>query len=213
MFRVGAQTQGCWHLRLLTIKHRYDSQNSNFLFWQRNMFDCWLLSNKSVINCRKTQGWPNIVTRHEQDYNNTANGTLCDAVSTLYQGVLYFENVILCHGTCKNVISIMPQVKKAFPRSTVTKLTNSKQRYIHVTYTKFHSNWKIRVNVVKQGCRSQRPCGLRRGSVAARLLGLRVRIPPGAWKSVCCECCVLSGRGLCDGLITRLEESYRVWCV
>jgi len=30
--------------------------------------------------------------------------------------------------------------------------------------------------------------------------------------SVCCECCVLSGRRLCDGLIPRLEESYRVWC-
>ena len=27
--------------------------------------------------------------------------------------------------------------------------------------------------------------------------------------SVCSECCVLSGRGLCDGLITRPEESYR----
>jgi len=27
----------------------------------------------------------------------------------------------------------------------------------------------------------------------------------------CCECCVLSGRGLCDGLITRPEESYRLW--
>ena len=26
--------------------------------------------------------------------------------------------------------------------------------------------------------------------------------------SVCCECFVLSGRGLCFGLITRLEESY-----
>ena len=26
--------------------------------------------------------------------------------------------------------------------------------------------------------------------------------------SVCCECCVLSGRGLWDGLITRPEESY-----
>ena len=26
-------------------------------------------------------------------------------------------------------------------------------------------------------------------------------------------CCVLSGRGLCDGLITRPEESYRLWCV
>jgi len=31
--------------------------------------------------------------------------------------------------------------------------------------------------------------------------------------NVCCECCVLSGRGLCDGLITCTEESYRLWCV
>jgi hypothetical protein len=30
---------------------------------------------------------------------------------------------------------------------------------------------------------------------------------------VCCDCCVLSGRGLCDELITRPEESYRLWCV
>jgi hypothetical protein len=29
----------------------------------------------------------------------------------------------------------------------------------------------------------------------------------------CCECCVLSGRGLCDGLITRPKESYRLWHV
>jgi hypothetical protein len=28
-----------------------------------------------------------------------------------------------------------------------------------------------------------------------------------------CKCCVLSGRALCDGLITRPEESYRLWCV
>jgi len=27
------------------------------------------------------------------------------------------------------------------------------------------------------------------------------------------ECCVLSGRGLCDELITRPEEYYRLWCV
>ena len=38
-------------------------------------------------------------------------------------------------------------------------------------------------------------------------------LPPGAWIFVCCECRVLSGRGLCDELITRLEESYRLWCV
>jgi hypothetical protein len=30
---------------------------------------------------------------------------------------------------------------------------------------------------------------------------------------VCRECCVLSGRGLCDKLITLPEESYRLWCV
>jgi len=30
---------------------------------------------------------------------------------------------------------------------------------------------------------------------------------------VCCECFVLSGRGLCDELITGPEESYRLWCV
>ena len=31
--------------------------------------------------------------------------------------------------------------------------------------------------------------------------------------SLCCECCVLSGRCLCDEMITRPEESYRLWCV
>jgi hypothetical protein len=30
---------------------------------------------------------------------------------------------------------------------------------------------------------------------------------------VCCECCVLSHRGLYDKLITRPEESYRLLCV
>ena len=60
---------------------------------------------------------------------------------------------------------------------------------------------------------SQWPCGLRHRSLAARLLRLWVRIPPGAWMSLCFEFCVLSGTGLCDALITRPEESYRLWCV
>ena len=41
--------------------------------------------------------------------------------------------------------------------------------------------------------------GIRRGSAAARFLGLRVRIPPATWMSLCCDCCVLPGRGLCVG--------------
>jgi hypothetical protein len=31
--------------------------------------------------------------------------------------------------------------------------------------------------------------------------------------SVSCDCCALSGRGLCDELITFPKESYRLWCV
>jgi len=61
-------------------------------------------------------------------------------------------------------------------------------------------------------CRSQWPRGLRRRCAAARLLKSWVRIPLGSM-DVCCECCVLSGRGLCDELITHPEESYRLWCV
>ena len=36
---------------------------------------------------------------------------------------------------------------------------------------------------------------------------------PTGVMDVNCECCVSSGRGLCDRLIIRPEESYRVWCV
>ena len=64
-----------------------------------------------------------------------------------------------------------------------------------------------------QYSRSQLPRGLRRRSAAARLLRSWVRIPPGAWMFVCCQCYVLSGRCLCDELITRPEESYRLCCV
>jgi hypothetical protein len=68
-------------------------------------------------------------------------------------------------------------------------------------------------NLSKVVSRSQWPCSLRRRSSAARLLRSWVRIQPGAWMFVCCECCVLSGRGLCDGLITHPEKSYRLWRV
>jgi hypothetical protein len=55
--------------------------------------------------------------------------------------------------------------------------------------------------------RSQWPRSLWRRSAVAWLLGSRVRIPLGAWMFVVLPCV---GRGLCDGLITRPEESYRV---
>ena len=60
-------------------------------------------------------------------------------------------------------------------------------------------------------CRSQRPHGLRRGSAAARLLGLWVQILPGA--RICLLWVLCVARRLCVGLITHPEKSYRVWCV
>ena len=87
----------------------------------------------------------------------------------------------------------------------------------YLTFIYFIYNYLLPVWVISHlTCfdrRSQWPRGLRRRSAAARLLGFWIRIPPGAWMSVCCECCVLSGRGLCDELVTRPEESYRLWCV
>jgi len=54
------------------------------------------------------------------------------------------------------------------------------------------------------------PCGLKSGSAAARLLGLQVRIPQDM---DVCLFWVLSGRGLCDCLITRPEDSTNVVCL
>jgi hypothetical protein len=61
--------------------------------------------------------------------------------------------------------------------------------------------------------RSQWPRGLSRRSAAARLLRSWVRNSPGAWIFFRCVCCVLSGRGLLDEMITRPENSYWLWCV
>ena len=61
-------------------------------------------------------------------------------------------------------------------------------------------------------CRSQWPLGLRRGSAAARLLVLWVRIPSWEWIFVCCVCCMFLRRSLYIWMIPRPEESYRVCC-
>jgi hypothetical protein len=49
-----------------------------------------------------------------------------------------------------------------------------------------------------------RPCG----RSPAEIVGSN----PTGGMDVCRECCVLSGRGLCDELITH-SKSYRLWCV
>jgi hypothetical protein len=61
--------------------------------------------------------------------------------------------------------------------------------------------------------RSQWPHGPRCWFASARPLKLWVQTPAGSWIFICCECCVFSGKSLCDELITHPEEFYRVWGV
>ena len=80
-------------------------------------------------------------------------------------------------------------------------------------YFYFIYNKHIHIYIYIYLRRSQWTRGRRRRCTAARLLRLRVRIPPGGMDVCRFECCVLSGRGLCDGPITRPGESYWLWCV
>ena len=48
------------------------------------------------------------------------------------------------------------------------------------------------------------------GSSVAGIMGQN---PAGLWMSVFWECSMMSGTGLCDGLIPRPEGSYRLRCL
>ena len=97
-------------------------------------------------------------------------------------------------------------------RSTVGKTPldewSARRRYVYLTT---HDTHNRQISMPPVGFEPTISAGER--PEAARLLRSWVRIPPGAWIFVGCECRVLSGRGLCDELITRPEESYRLCCV
>ena len=95
-----------------------------------------------------------------------------------------------------------------FPNSYIKIIIN-----IYAFFFQVAIHFRFKTNSILPSAGLSGRAVLRRRSAAARLLGLWVRIQPGAWMSVSCECCMLSGRGLCDGVITRPEESYRLWCV
>jgi len=95
------------------------------------------------------------------------------------------------------------QVLPYILRLAKARFSEKKKRIFVMKYLKIY--WLHFVQGKACWSRSQWPRGLRRCSVAVRLWA---RIPPRQWMFFCCECCVLSGRGLCDELITRPEESY-----
>ena len=69
---------------------------------------------------------------------------------------------------------------------------------VFTIFSEIHGFEDIIYNIILLD-RCRWPCGLKRGSATARLLGWWVRTPPGTWLSVFCECCVLLCIGLCMG--------------
>jgi len=87
----------------------------------------------------------------------------------------------------------LPQLNGRISEATAT-VTPDIYIYIYIhTYT--HTYIYIYIYIYTLEGRSQWPRGLTRGSVAAHLLVMLVRNPPGVLVSVSCECCVLSGTG------------------
>jgi hypothetical protein len=83
----------------------------------------------------------------------------------------------------------------------VLSLTGRLRQYYYRNPTKLSSQNNIPELIIG---RSQWPRGLRRRFGAALLLGLWVRVPPGAWMFFSCECFVFSGRSL-----VRADDSSR----
>ena len=86
-------------------------------------------------------------------------------------------------------------------------------------YTKYEYTYNFMYNFTYRFIythRSQWPRGLRRSSAAARLLRLWVLIPPAAWMSIGCECCVryktlATGRSFIQRNPIECGVSYWMW--
>ena len=75
--------------------------------------------------------------------------------------------------------------------------------YTQVSFDLIFKGTKFRLQPIAVAARSK-------AWVCGRSLGGIVGSNPSGSMDVCCVCCVLLGRGLCVGPITRPEKSYRV---
>jgi hypothetical protein len=75
----------------------------------------------------------------------TVDGVLHDALNTLYQDILYFQNVIWFHDTCINIISFTVIKKStAVPALIFMRLSSTQQKELctDILY-QIHPNWTI----------------------------------------------------------------------
>jgi hypothetical protein len=89
--------------------------------------------------------------------------------------------------TAKNVKRQVQDVLTSLNTHMIYWLTIAYVRYLSQRGSKCIYNNFVKYPLTS---RSQGPRFIRHGSTAVNLLGLRVRITPGIWMSVSCECCV-----------------------
>jgi hypothetical protein len=132
---------------------------------------------------------------------------------TLYKGT-YVHYVYTVQRYVRSLRVHCTQVR-TFITCTLDKCT-----YVHYVYTWQRYVRSLRGHRTKNRMCSGKftalpsilPIAVAARSKAARLLESRFRIPPTARMSVSCDCFVL-GQSLCDGLIARPGEPYRLWCI
>ena len=139
---------------------------------------------------------------------------------TLKVGLHYFPRLTLVCASCAVDLASLEGLNFCFWLLVCSERCSSAQTVpdtqLYVAFKNFQArngNGATRRGIISLKDQSRWPRGLKRGSEAAGLLGLRVHVPPESWKSVSCECRVLTGRDLCVGLIPRPEGFYRRWYV
>jgi hypothetical protein len=99
-------------------------------------------------------------------------------------------------------------------RPSLTPIQNNRQNYSGVVVSNSHSflvGVRLRVSALEvAGCSGRAVYVVGLPSLAHQICGFESHRGHGYLLWVLC---VLSGRGLCVGLITRPEESCRLWCV
>ena len=112
----------------------------------------------------------------------------------------------------QDITAVLPKCCKTAVSLKPTQLSTRDIQDFPVQWRCFEAYFWIQVHT-KVFFLSQWTRGIRSRSAVARLVRMWVSILPEAWMSVCWDSCVLSVRSLCGELITRPEESYRMWCV
>jgi hypothetical protein len=150
--------------------------------------------------------WPRLTKKiRKNERKNTA--LLALYMKVPFYLILFYCYVITAYRLCRVLlamtINFWVQIKEGnLFICLLAIISYGGQRCVDSVTSAVHQRRRLNI-VIKRICRSWWPRLLRLECAAARLLGLRVRIPPRTWMSVPFWCCVLWGRLLCDGPISR----------